>query len=63
MNEAKTEDGRSYLLNAEYQNIREKSKKNFNDLSTKLKDDKDWRDIYEYVEKDCGGYWGEGVWS
>lgn len=63
MNEMKTEDGRSYLLNPEYQNIREKSKEEFNNYRQQLKDDKDWRDICDYVSEDCGGYWGDGVWS
>jgi hypothetical protein len=70
MDEMRIEDGRSYLLNPKYQCIKEISKTEFIERSEnareayeRRKNDRDWRDICTYVEEDCGGYWGDGVWS
>lgn len=63
MDEIIIQDGRSYLLNPEYQNIKDESKENFNKKREQLKDDKDQRGLMDYLHNDCGGYWGDGVWA
>lgn len=63
MDEMRTEDGRSYLLNPNYKDIKETSKEEFTKLQTLLKDRKDSKDISDYVRDECGGYWGDGIWS
>ncbi len=63
LNEMRVEDGRSYLLNPKYQHIKELSRIKFNEKCEQLKEDKVSSDISRYVREECGGYWGDGVWS
>lgn len=63
MDEMRTEDGRSYLLNPKYKKLKEASMKKFTERWIQLKEDKDRKEISVYLHDDCGGYWGDGVWS
>lgn len=59
----KKEDGRSYTLNENFSEIKDISHEKFLERYQKMKDDKDWKDICNYVRDDCGGYGGDGQWS
>lgn len=59
--EIRIQDGRSYLLNAEYKNIREESKKKFYEKYNELKENASWRGVIESM-RESGGYLTDGIW-
>jgi len=63
INEAlRTEDGRSYLLNPNYEQIRKSSRTAYQKMRSEIREKQEWADILDYVREDLGGYWGDGQW-
>jgi len=58
----RSEDGRSYALNPNFQAIKNRSMDTFQEQWERMVEAKNDRQIARYIQEDCGGYLGGGEW-